>query len=259
MKNLIAPCLALTLAAAFSYAGPAEDAAAAAKKLASAPNYSWTRNTEIPNSQFPSVPIEGQTEKGGFTITTVSFNGNAFQTVTKGEQSVSQGQDGGWVTAEERRAQFAARGGGGGTGGTEKGGRGRGGFGFGFGGSTQVNPADDAASLASKIKDAKVVDGAIVGTLSAEDAGALLSFGGRGGRGGQGGGQTPPAPKNASGTVKYWVKDGALTKYSVTAKGTVAIPGGDEREVERVTTTEFKNIGSTKISVPEEAKKKLGL
>jgi len=38
----------------------------------------------------------------------------------------------------------------------------------------------------------------------------------------------------------------------------VAIPGGEEREIERTTTTEFKNVGSTKMAVPEEAKKKLG-
>src|SRR5215211_1838724 len=124
MKNLLAPCLAAVLTASFAHAGPADDVATAAQKLAAAPNYSWTRTTEIANSQFPTIPVEGQTEKGGYTVTTMSFNGNPFQTVSKGDQSVSQGQDGGWLTAEERRAQFAARGGGGG------GGRGRGGFGF---------------------------------------------------------------------------------------------------------------------------------
>jgi hypothetical protein len=53
------------------------------------------------------------------------------------------------------------------------------------------------------------------------------------------------------------VKDGALTKYILLVKGTVSF-GGEEREMDRTTTTEFKNIGSTKVTVPEEAKKKLG-
>jgi hypothetical protein len=256
MNKLLASCLAATLASAVAQATPADDAVAAAQKLAAASNYSWTRTTEIPNSQFPAMPVEGQTEKGGYTVTTVKFNDNTFQTVAKGEQSVSQGQDGNWLNAEERRAQFAARGGGApGAGGAARGG-GRGGFGF-FGGGTRTSPAEDAAALAAKIKDAKLVDGAIVGTLGAEDVAPLLTFGGRGGRGGDGG-QTPPAPKNASGSVKFWIQNGALAKYVVTVKGTITIPGGDEREVERITTTEFKNVGSTKVTVPEEAKKKLG-
>lgn len=253
MKNLIAPCIAFSITAVAALAGPSEEAAAAAKKLAAAPNYGWTRTTEIANSQFPSMPVEGQTEKGGFTVTTASFNGNSFQTVRKGEQFAMQNREGAWTTMEEMRQQFANGGGAGGQGGR---GGGRGGFGFGFGGGGQANPAEESAMLASKIKDAKLADGAIVGTLSAEDVAPLLSFGGRGGRGQ--GGQTPPAPKNASGTVKFWVKDGALVKYVVTVKGTVTIPGGDERDVERTTTTELKNVGSTKVDVPEEAKKKLG-
>lgn len=257
MKNLIASCIAFSITAAGALAGPGEDAAAAAKKLAGATNYGWTRTTEIANSQFPSMPVEGKAEKGGFTVTTASFNGNSFQTVRKGERFAMQNREGEWMTGEEMRQQFANGGGAGGGQGGQGGRGGRGGFGFGFGGGGQVNPAEEAAMLASKIKDAKVVDDAIVGTLSAEDVAPLLSFGGRGGRGGQGG-QTPPAPKNASGSVKFWVKDGALVKYVVTVKGTVTIPGGDEREVERTTTTELKNVGSTKVDVPEEAKKKLG-
>jgi hypothetical protein len=116
MKNVIAPFLAVALATAGLHAAPSDDLAAAAKKLGAAPNYSWSRTTEIANSQFPAMPVEGKTEKGGFTVVTVTINGNPFQTVSKGEQSVSQGQDGTWLTAEERRAKVGGRGGGGGGG-----------------------------------------------------------------------------------------------------------------------------------------------
>jgi hypothetical protein len=258
MNKLLASCFAATLTAALVHAGPADDAAAAAKKIADAANYSWTATTEIANSQFPAMPVNGVTEKGGYTVVTREFNGNAMQTVRKGEQVVSQNMEGAWMTAEEMRQQFANRaggGGGGGGGGNRGGGRGFGG-GFGMGGG-QNNPADDAANLAAKIKDAKLVDGAIVGTLSTDDAAALMTFGGgRGGRGGGGGGQAP-APKNASASVKFWVKDGVLAKYILNVKGTVSF-GGEDRDMDRTTTTEFKNVGSTKVTVPEEAKKKLG-
>ena len=54
-----------------------------------------------------------------------------------------------------------------------------------------------------------------------------------------------------------WRKDGALVKYVVNVKGTVSF-GGQDRDIDRTTTTEFKKVGSTKVSVPDEAKKKLG-
>ena len=259
MNRILVSTFAAACAAAFVHAAPADDLAAAAKKLGDAANYSWTATTEIANSQFPAMPVEGQTEKGGLTVITRSFNGNAMQTVRKGDQMVMQNQEGAWMTMEEMRAQFANRGGGGapgaggapGGGGNRGGGGGRGGPGM-FGGG-QANPAEEVANLVAKIKDAKVVVGVLTATLSAEDAAPLLTFGGRGG----GGGNPPPAPTNASGSVKFWLKDGALVKYVVNVKGTVSF-GGQDRDIDRTTTTEFKNVGSTKVSVPDEAKKKLG-
>jgi hypothetical protein len=251
MKNALASCLGFAIATTIACASPADDVAAAAKKLGEAPNYSWTVKTEIANSQFPAMPAEGMTEKGGYTVVTTSFNGNTRQTVRKGEQAVTQNRDGEWMTMEELRQQFAGGGGGGGGGGR---GPGRGGFGM-FGGA-QIDLAKDVENLAGHLKDAKTEDGAIVATLSPDDVGTRLRFG-RGGRGGQGG-EAPPPPKNASGTVKFWLKDGALSKYVVNVKGTVTTPNGDERDVDITTTTEFKDVGTTKVVVPDEAKKKLG-
>lgn len=249
--------LTSALAAPFALAAPADDVAAAVKKIADAPNYSWTVTTEFANAQFPALPAEGATEKGGYTVVKVTFGDNTFTTVRKGEQAVSQGRDGIWLTMEERRAQFAGGGtpqpGGPGSGGGGVGRGGRGGMGF-FGGSaTQSDLARDVTNLAAKLQDAKLVDGAITGTLPAEEAARLLSFP----RGGRGGGQAP-APKNASASVRFWIKDGTLAKYAVNAKGTVTTPNGDERDIDLTTTTEFKNVGTAKIVVPEEAKKKLG-
>jgi len=251
MKTRLVSASFISLLSVLSaYAAPADDLAAAAKKLSAAANYSWTSTTEIANSQFPAMPVEGVAEKDGFTVVTRTFNDNKSQTVRKGTQVVMQNRDGDWMTGEEMRAQFAGGGGGGGGGG-QRGGGGRGGFGGGmFGGVT--NPAETVASLAAKIKELKSVDGALVATASGEEATALLAP--AGGRGGQGGGF---APKYSSVTVKFWLKDGAVAKYTTHSVGTMTLPNGDDREIDATTTVEFKNVGTTKVEVPEAAKKKL--
>ncbi len=56
--------------------------------------------------------------------------------------------------------------------------------------------------------------------------------------------------------MKFWVKDNLLAKYEIKVKGTVNF-NGNERKVDRTTTTEIKDVGATKLEVPEEAKKKM--
>jgi hypothetical protein len=64
-----------------------------------------------------------------------------------------------------------------------------------------------------------------------------------------------PGPKDAKGSVKFWVKDGELTKYEYNVKGKVTF-GEDERTIDRTTTVEIKDAGKTKLTLPDEAKKK---
>jgi hypothetical protein len=73
--------------------------------------------------------------------------------------------------------------------------------------------------------------------------------------GGRGGG-TGPEISGAKGSVKFWVKDGVLSKYQLNLKGSISFNGND-RDIDRTTTVEIKDIGSTKIELPDEAKKKL--
>ena len=94
-----------------------------------------------------------------------------------------------------------------------------------------------------------MADGAYAGDLTEEGAKSFLVFGGRGGADG-------PVVSNAKGSVKFWVKDGLLAKYQYTVKGSISFNGND-RDVDRATTVEIKNIGTTKVEVPDEAKKKL--
>lgn len=229
-------CAAVLLAAAAGRASPVDDVKAAIKKLADAPNYRWTTTVEMPNAPVTIGPADGKTENGGFTVITRSFNNNTTQIVRKGDQLVIQSpQTGDWMTAEELRQQF--------------GGGGRGGFG-GRGGAPV--PADEVAALMVGASELKLADGVISGNLTDEVVARRIAFG----RGG-GPGSPPPPAKNATGTVKVWLKDGALEKYEVHVKGVVA--GRDGQNVDRdfTTTTVIKDVGSTKVEVPAEAKQKL--
>lgn len=250
--HIPASLMAALFAATLVHGAAADDVKTAAKKLTDAANYSWTATTvnAAPaagggGAGFNAGPVTGKTEKGGFTVITRSFNGNAMQTVSKDGKSAFQGQDGAWTTPEE---MMAAMGGGGGA---------PGGGLRGFG-AAPVLPADEIASLAAKVKELKSADGVLLGDLPADGVGTLL-MAGRGMRGGApGAAATPPAPpQNASGSIKIWLKDGVLAKYELHLKGTVTGRGGNAQEVDRTVTTEIKDIGSTKLDVPAEAKSKL--
>ena len=61
---------------------------------------------------------------------------------------------------------------------------------------------------------------------------------------------------DAKGSVKFWLKDGSLSKYEYTVQGTVTV-NGDDHDVNLKNTVEIKDVGTTKVTVPEEAAKKL--
>jgi hypothetical protein len=112
--------------------------------------------------------------------------------------------------------------------------------------------AEAAYDLVPKVTCLTSADGAISGGLPEDAVKAMLQGGGGGRRGG-----TPPEISNAKGTVKIWIKDGVLSKYESHITGTVSRNGNDT-DVDRTTSVEISNVGSTKIDVPEAAAKKLG-
>ena len=69
-------------------------------------------------------------------------------------------------------------------------------------------------------------------------------------------GADAPSPTNAKGSVKFWLKDGVLSKYQYNVQGTMEFNGNDVN-INRTTAVEIKDVGATKITVPDEAKKKL--
>ena len=112
--------------------------------------------------------------------------------------------------------------------------------------------AQEAEDLATKAKALKAGEGGLYsGDLT--EAGVKEIFG----RWQRGGAQTPEA-KGAKGSVKFWIKDGTLTKYEFNLQGTITI-GQDQQEmaIHRTTTVEIKDVDATKMVVPDAAKKKL--
>jgi hypothetical protein len=240
-KNILLGTIAMlagSLIAADS--SPKEDVIAAAKKLADQSNYSWKSTLDLgANSQFTPGPTEGKTEKDGLTWLSVSFNDNTSEGVMKGTKVVVKTEEG-WKTAEE-----AGGGGGGG-----------GGFNPGTFMARRMQslktPAAEVEDLVSKAKEIKKDGDAFSGDMTEEGAKALLTLGGFGRRGGQ----APPPPTDAKGSMKFWIKDGSLTKYEFKVSGKREIQG-EVRDIERTTKVEIKDVDTTKLTVPEEAKKKL--
>jgi hypothetical protein len=214
-------------------ADPKDDIAAAAKKLGEQANYSWTTTVVVPEgSRGRFGPTEGTTEKDGFTHLKVSTGDNLTQAVLKGDKAAVSNSDGSWQSLPELdAAEGAAR----------------------FKAMAVRNfkaPAAQAAELAAGTK-ALAKDGeAWAGELTEDAAGTLLAFGRKPVAG------DPLSVSNARGSVKFWLKDGALVKYEIKVSGKVSF-NGNERDTERTLTTEIKDVGATKVEVPEEAKKKL--
>lgn len=211
---------------------PKDAVTSAAKKLADKDNYSWKQTTEnAGGGGFGGGKLEGKTEKGGYTWLSMSMRDNTIQAVKKGDKGALKGEEG-WRSLSEALsgdpgpATFIAR-------------------------RVQnfKTPAAQVEDLVGKVKDLKEDGGAFSGDLTEEGAKSQLMFGGRAGGNG-------PEISGAQGSVKIWAKDGLLSKYEVKVKGKVSFNGND-RDVDRTTTVEVKDIGSTKVEVPEEAKKKL--
>jgi hypothetical protein len=223
---------ALTAASVLGADSSASDTvSSAAAKLAKQDSYSWKSTSEFGNF---TGSAEGKIQKDGLTALTMTFGDNTTQAFLKGSKGAVKTGDEDWQSLAEL-AKAA---------GTERGPRQ-------FLLRRLQNfkaPAAEAADLAGKTKEMKQADDAYAGDLTEAGAKDLLTMGRRGGNAAE--------PKNAKGSVKFWVKDGLLSKYQLKLQGTVNF-NGEDRDVDRTTTVEIKDVGTTKIDVPEAASKKL--
>jgi hypothetical protein len=255
-RILLSTITVLAGSALVANAAPKEEVTDAAKKLADAKNYSWKSDVKNQNAGgqgqgqgqgrggFGGGPTEGKADKDGIILLTMTRGENTTEVAVKGEKVAIKTQEG-WRTPAEAApppgdaAPAAGR-------------RGAGAFGARMFQNYKA-PAAQAQDLVSKTKEITKDGDAYTGDLTEEGAKQLLTFGG--GRGGNAGGNAPEiaSPK---GTVKFWTKDGVLSKYEFNVQGKMTF-NNNEREINRTTTVEIKDVGSTKVDVPEEAKKKL--
>jgi hypothetical protein len=238
IRRMVIGALVVFVPALAFGAEPKDELKAAVKKLADEGNYTWTRKIE---GGFGFGANEGKTEKGGPTAFSFKMQDNSYEVVIKGDKAAAKG-NAGWASADELAKE--AEGGG-----------------NGFSPERMLSmmiknfetPVAQAATLADKVSAVTKSDDVYTAELSPEAAKDLLTFRRRGAN-------NANAPqvevKDPKGTLKCWVKDGTLSKMELNLKGNVSF-NGNERDVNRTTITEFKDVGSTKVTVPDEAKAKL--
>jgi hypothetical protein len=221
------------LLAAPVLAADSPDVTAAAAALDNQPNYSWKQTVVVPpDSQYRPGPTEGKLEKGGYIFVTSSFRDTAFKYVIKGTNGAVYSDDNGWQGLSE----------------LDPDGQGR--FMIGMIHNFRT-PAQQATNLLAEARELTKSDNVYSGDLTEAGAKSLLTFRRRGGDNGDG-----PTVSNAKGSLKFWINNGVLSKYEFKVSGTVSFNGND-RDVDRDTTVEITDVGTTKVEVPDDAKKKL--
>ena len=228
MKKLSSILAVIVLSLSAASADPKSEVTDAIKKLAQQSGYSWTYTpkTEGSESARRQGPMEGKTEKDGFSHLKVEVGDVTAEVAFKGEKMIVN-YNGDWLSTAElgennRNVQRL---------------------------KAMKRPTDEAETLAGKATALKKEsDGAYSSELDGAAAKEMFALLGR---------RAAEAPV-AKGSVKFWVKDGRLAKYEFVLHGKITT-GEDKREVDlsRTTTVEIKEVGSTKVSLPEDAKKKL--
>jgi hypothetical protein len=233
MKNRIVFTLLAMAAGSLLAAdsGPKDDLIAAAKKLAQQ-GYSWKTTLEMGNFSNTS---EGKADKDGLVQLNITFNDNTTQVFLKGEKGAVKLQDQDWQSMAELTS-------------ADSGQRGPGRF-MGRMLKNYKAPAAQVLELVGKTQGISKDGDAYSAELTEAGAKDQLSMGGR--RGGD-----APEVSNAKGSLRISLRDGLVSKYELRLQGTMTFNGQD-RDVNRTTTIEVKDVGKTTLEVPDEARKKL--
>ena len=213
-------------------ADPKQELAQAIGSLQNKTNYSWTATTVPHGERTPWVqsPINGKTEKGGRTYFAFSIEGNQVEAAFLGTRSAIN-TDGVWELATELTGERLA-----------------------LANRLQAfkAPAVEAEELLNQSQNLRRNrDGSFEAELPAPVVKEMLAERSRSGI--QEGG-----PANPKGSVKFWVRNGVLEKFEYTLQGKIIIPDfRQEFDVDRTTTVEIKNVGSTRVTLPPAAMQKL--
>jgi hypothetical protein len=237
----------MALAVAAVQADPSDDIKSAVKALADSPNYSWSTTVQ---GGFGRGPQEGKTEKDGYTSVSIQIQDNPYDIIIKGDKAAIK-TDSGWKTPAELMAdagdaadgppppeQFAAI------------------FARNF-----KTPTEQAQDTLDNLQNIQKTDTGYTADLT-EDAAKKMLNRNRPRRNAattnpdNGNGPPPFEVSNPKGSVKLTIKDGTLTQVQFHLTATISFNGND-RDVDRTTTMDIKNVGSTTVDVPDEAKAKL--
>lgn len=211
------------------------DLPSAVRALFTAPNHRWVSVTRTTPGPFPELRTEGATERGGWSMATRTGDGPDLHLVRHANSIVLQDRDGHWLSPAETRQRLTALG---------RSARG------GLLGLGAVSPAVLAASLAGKLRNLRVEDNAILGSVDGPDAATLLMPAGPRGA-------ATPGLRFTSAEVRFWINDGTLAKFELVARAQVTGPDGTARELETTAFTEFKDVGSSRVEVPDAARRAL--
>ncbi len=244
-RVLITTLSLLAFSAAAVHADPKDDIQSAIQKLADSPNYSWTRTVE---GGFGRGPQNGKTQKDGLTWLSVQMRDNSYELITQGDKAAVKTDDG-WKSKADLTAAASNDDGGGGPPSPERM--------LLFMVQNIKTPAETGTDLVGKLDNIKKTDDGYTADLTPDAAKDQLMFRRRRAT-------TQPdanAPQvevtNAKATITLTIKDGNLTKVEMHVTGTRSFNGNDN-DVDQTITTEIKDIGTTTIDVPADAKAKLG-
>ncbi|HAM70269.1 MAG TPA: hypothetical protein DCM86_01325 [Verrucomicrobiales bacterium] len=240
--RLLAIASAMTLLCGASRAAdatPIEEIHAAVKKLALATNYSWSIHTENVNTnstrKAPS-PVDGKTSSEGITALVFHRPDTTLEVYLRQTNGVVKLKDQ-WKTLKDAAeinepagrnpARYLAK-----------------------MATAYRTPAEDARVLmASMVKVEKVVD-AIEGDLTSTATHDLIANGSRRGD------NLPPGLTDPHASVKFWIKEGSVERFQYHISGSMTF-GATEVKLDRLTTVEIKDVGTTKLEVPDEVKRLL--
>jgi hypothetical protein len=235
-RKLILGAVVVAGCAQLVHAADSDNIKAGLQKLADSPNYSWKSVVE---GGYGAGETDGKTQSDGLTSLSITRQDNSFQVFIQNGKGVAKTDDG-WQTA----AELTADDGGGGGPSPERM--------LGMMIENFKTPVAMAQAAIVKLQNVQKTDDGYTADLSEDAAKQLLTFRRRNqNANGQG-----PTITNAKASVHIWIKDGIVAKLLHHVTGTVSFNGND-RDIDRTTTTEFTDVGSTKITIPDDAKAKL--
>jgi hypothetical protein len=205
----------------------------AARKLRDQSNYSWTTSTkEADGSPGRLSNIEGKSEKDGLTYLSFSVGGVPVEVFLKGTNGAAKALEG-WMTLDEiaQTSGTAAavvrylRG--------------------------YKTPAAQSAELIGNINTVAQEGVVLTSDLKDQAIREILLIGVR-----RRDGEEPPKIEGAKGAGRFWIEEGNLSKYEVQAQGKVSA-GDRVTDIDRTMTVKIKDVGSTRLEVPDEARQKL--